>query len=88
MASSCLAAVWLPRDLGAHMVRGRYTEGRQGGASVPGFLEQNGIGADSSTETYAAPKLMIDNRRWAGVPFYLRTGKRLRSAGNGGCGRL
>lgn len=44
---------------------------------VNGYLDEDGIPADSRTETYAAVKLEIDNRRWAGVPFYLRTGKRL-----------
>ncbi len=46
-------------------------------SQVPGFLEEDGIPADSITETYAAIRLTIDTRRWAGVPFYLRTGKRL-----------
>jgi len=44
---------------------------------VPGFLEEPGVPKDSRTETYAAMRLFIDNWRWAGVPFYLRTGKRL-----------
>jgi glucose-6-phosphate 1-dehydrogenase len=44
---------------------------------VPGFLEEEGIKRNSTTETYAAIRLDVDNRRWAGVPFYLRTGKRL-----------
>ena len=44
---------------------------------MPGFLQEEGIPADSRTETYAAIRLDIDTRRWAGVPFYLRTGKRL-----------
>ena len=44
---------------------------------VPGFFDEEGIAADSTTETYAAVKLHVDTRRWAGVPFYLRTGKRL-----------
>jgi glucose-6-phosphate 1-dehydrogenase len=72
-----LSAVKLPEDLGRHTVRGQYAHGWQGGEEVRGYLEEDGIPADSRTDTYAAIKLEIDNRRWAGVPFYLRTGKRL-----------
>jgi glucose-6-phosphate 1-dehydrogenase len=72
-----LRAVRLPDDLGGHTVRGQYAGGWQGGARVPGYLEEEGIDPASTTDTYAAIKLGIDNRRWAGVPFYLRTGKRL-----------
>ncbi|MCW5254213.1 glucose-6-phosphate dehydrogenase [Streptomyces sp. SHP 1-2] len=72
-----LRAVRLPDDLGAHTVRGQYAAGWQGGAPVPGYTEEEGIDPGSTTDTYAAVGLAIDNRRWAGVPFYLRTGKRL-----------
>jgi glucose-6-phosphate 1-dehydrogenase len=72
-----LKAVRLPDDLGEHTVRGQYAGGWQGGAQVPGYLEEEGIDPASTTDTYAAIKLGIDNRRWAGVPFYLRAGKRL-----------
>ncbi|HLZ38161.1 MAG TPA: glucose-6-phosphate dehydrogenase [Mycobacteriales bacterium] len=72
-----LSAVTLPTDLRAHTARGQYTEGWQGGVKVPGYLQEPGIPRDSRTETYAAVRLEIDTRRWAGVPFYLRTGKRL-----------
>ncbi|GLW08345.1 glucose-6-phosphate 1-dehydrogenase [Microtetraspora sp. NBRC 13810] len=72
-----LKAVRLPHDLGLGTARGRYTSGWQGGEPVVGYLDEDGIPADSITETYAAIKLEIANRRWAGVPFYLRTGKRL-----------
>ncbi|ADI03993.1 glucose-6-phosphate 1-dehydrogenase [Streptomyces bingchenggensis BCW-1] len=72
-----LKAVKLPADLGAHSVRGQYAAGWQGGELVRGYLEEEGISSDSGTDTYAALKLEVDNRRWAGVPFYLRTGKRL-----------
>jgi glucose-6-phosphate 1-dehydrogenase len=58
-------------------VRGRYTAGSSGGRDVPGYSEEEGVPADSRTETYAALRLEVDNWRWAGVPFYLRTGKRL-----------
>jgi len=72
-----LSAVQIPADLAEGTARGQYAAGWQGGIPVRGFLEEDGIPADSSTETYAAIRLTIDNRRWAGVPFYLRTGKRL-----------
>ncbi|MHC8495482.1 MAG: glucose-6-phosphate dehydrogenase [Actinomycetes bacterium] len=72
-----LASVQVPADIGAHTARGQYSPGWQGGVPVCGYLEEEGIPADSQTETFAAIRLMIDNRRWAGVPFYLRTGKRL-----------
>lgn len=57
--------------------RGQYGPGRIGERKVPGYREEEGVRADSPTETFAALKLEIDNWRWAGVPFYLRTGKRL-----------
>jgi glucose-6-phosphate 1-dehydrogenase len=72
-----LSAVRLPDDLGAHTARGQYAQGWQGGVPALGYLQEDGIPTDSSTETYAAIRLDIDTRRWAGVPFYLRTGKRL-----------
>jgi len=72
-----LAAVTLPEELGAHTARGQYVGGLQGGEHVRGYLEEDGIPADSQTETFAAIRLDIATRRWAGVPFYLRAGKRL-----------
>jgi glucose-6-phosphate 1-dehydrogenase len=72
-----LSAVQLPRDLAAGTARGQYAGGWQGASKVLGYLEEDGIDPNSTTETYAAVKLLIGNRRWAGVPFYLRTGKRL-----------
>ncbi len=57
--------------------RAQYTAGVVEGKPVPGYLEEPGIPRDSRTETYAALKLHVDNWRWRGVPFYLRTGKRL-----------
>ncbi|MFP3712087.1 glucose-6-phosphate dehydrogenase [Puerhibacterium sp. TATVAM-FAB25] len=72
-----LSSVRLPRDLGKHTARGQYTAAWQGGEKVVGFLEEEGFNPNSTTETYAAVRLDVDNRRWAGVPFYLRTGKRL-----------
>ena len=61
----------------AHAFRGQYASGSVDGVAVPAYLEEKGVAAESVTETYAALKLFIDNWRWAGVPFYLRTGKRL-----------
>jgi glucose-6-phosphate 1-dehydrogenase len=58
-------------------VRGQYTGGFVGGRPVPGYRQEKGVAPDSRTETYAALKLRVDNWRWAGVPFFLRTGKRL-----------
>jgi glucose-6-phosphate 1-dehydrogenase len=72
-----LSAVRLPRDLQKHTARGQYARGWQGGQEAPGYKDEPGISQDSRTETYAAIRLDIDTRRWAGVPFYLRTGKRL-----------
>ncbi|CAM5324914.1 MULTISPECIES: glucose-6-phosphate dehydrogenase [Streptomyces] len=72
-----LGAVRLPDDLGEDTVRAQYSAGWQGGEKAVGYLEEEGINPRSTTDTYAAVKLKVDNRRWAGVPFYLRTGKRL-----------
>jgi glucose-6-phosphate 1-dehydrogenase len=58
-------------------VRGQYGPGAIDGARVPGYREEDGVPPDSRTETFVAMKLLIDNWRWADVPFYLRTGKRL-----------
>lgn len=67
-----------PRDsLGNIFVRGQYAKGMMDGREVPGYREEKGIRPDSETETFAALKLFIDNWRWQGVPFYLRSGKRL-----------
>jgi glucose-6-phosphate 1-dehydrogenase len=72
-----LRAITIPADLAAGAVRGQYDQGWQAGERVPAYVAEKDIPADSTTETYAAVKLGIDTRRWAGVPFYLRTGKRL-----------
>ena len=72
-----LSSVVLPRRLDLTTARGQYSEGWQGGEKVVGFLQEDGIAPDSHTETFAAITLNVENRRWAGVPFYLRTGKRL-----------
>ena len=72
-----LSAVRVPQDIDAATARGQYAAGWQGGQPVVGYLQEDGIDKRTTTETYAAVKLEIDTRRWAGVPFYLRTGKRL-----------
>lgn len=72
-----LSAVNLPEDLSLHTARGQYASGWQGGEQVTGFLAEEGMNPKSVTETYAAMRLDINTRRWAGVPFYLRAGKRL-----------
>jgi glucose-6-phosphate 1-dehydrogenase len=64
-------------DLRRQVVRGQYTRGEAGGVEVPGYREEEGVSPESSVETYLALELDVDNWRWAGVPFYVRTGKRL-----------
>jgi glucose-6-phosphate 1-dehydrogenase len=66
-----------PEEIPEMAVRAQYVPGHSGGEDVPGYLQEEGVPADSTTETYAALRLEVDNWRWAGVPFYLRTGKRL-----------
>ncbi|MGC8074129.1 glucose-6-phosphate dehydrogenase, partial [Salmonella enterica] len=64
-------------DLENHLVLGQYTAGTVEGEAVKGYLQEKGVPAESNTETYMALRCEIDNWRWAGVPFYVRTGKRL-----------
>ncbi|HJX82873.1 MAG TPA: glucose-6-phosphate dehydrogenase, partial [Candidatus Angelobacter sp.] len=64
-------------DVLHHAVRGQYGDGAMNNERVPGYRSEEGVPADSQTETFVALKFMIDSWRWAGVPFYLRTGKRL-----------
>ena len=66
-----------PNAVHAQAFRAQYVGGAVHGETVPGYREEAGVASDSTSETYAALKLYIDNWRWAGVPFYLRTGKRL-----------
>jgi glucose-6-phosphate 1-dehydrogenase len=66
-----------PEQVAQIAIRAQYARGHAGGEDVPGYLEEDGVPPDSTTETYAALRLEVDNWRWAGVPFYLRTGKRL-----------
>ncbi|KAB8143348.1 glucose-6-phosphate dehydrogenase [Chloroflexia bacterium SDU3-3] len=64
-------------DVAKYSIRGQYTAGTEGGKPVPGYREETGVDPSSNTETYIALQLFVENWRWAGVPFYLRTGKRL-----------
>lgn len=64
-------------DVDQYFVRGQYDEGELDGEKVDAYRDSNGVDPDSNTETYVAAKFMIDNFRWAGVPFYVRTGKRM-----------
>ena len=72
-----LSSTTLPRRLDLSTARGQYVEGWSGGEKVQGFLDEEGIKKSSTTETFAAITVNIETRRWAGVPFYLRHGKRL-----------
>ena len=74
-----LAAIQIQSEEDAlkNSIRGQYTAGKVGDTDVPAFLKTEDVKPDSHTETYAALKMTIDNWRWAGVPFYLRTGKAL-----------
>jgi glucose-6-phosphate 1-dehydrogenase len=66
-----------PRRVDETAVRGQYGPGYVNGRPVPGYRQEKGVAPDSVTETYVALRLLVDNWRWAGVPFYLRTGKRM-----------
>ncbi len=66
-----------PEEVAERAVRGQYGAGEIDGERVPGYREEQAVAEDSSTETYVAVEFRVENWRWAGVPFYLRTGKRL-----------
>ncbi|MDZ4145309.1 MAG: glucose-6-phosphate dehydrogenase [Burkholderiales bacterium] len=68
---------WTPQSLAQDVIRGQYTAGTLGGAAVPGYRDEPGVHPQTATETFVALRTEIANWRWAGVPFYLRTGKRL-----------
>jgi glucose-6-phosphate 1-dehydrogenase len=68
------------RDVRSFAVRGQYARGQIDGDQVVGYREEDGVASDSTTETFAALKLFVDDWRWHDVPFYLRTGKRLPQA--------
>lgn len=64
-------------EVDKHVIRGQYTSGTINDKSLPAYVEEKGVNPKSTTETFIAAKLYIDNFRWAGVPFYIRTGKRM-----------
>ena len=66
-----------PADVARNVIRAQYSKGTIGGQPVPGYLEEDRIAPGSLTEPYVALRLFIDSWRWAGVPFYIRMGKRL-----------
>ena len=66
-----------PDDVRKYVVRGQYAAGHMKDGDVPGYIDEPKVAHDSKVETYVALRLMIDNWRWSGVPFYLRTGKRM-----------
>jgi glucose-6-phosphate 1-dehydrogenase len=72
-----LRAVSVPEDLRTFAVRGQYQQGWLAGQRARGYRDEKGVDPESTTETYAAVRFGVETRRWAGVPFYLRTGKRL-----------
>jgi glucose-6-phosphate 1-dehydrogenase len=72
-----LGAIKVPKDLSTDAVRGQYEQGWLAGERARAYRDEEGVAADSRTETFAAVRLEVETRRWAGVPFYLRTGKRL-----------
>lgn len=66
-----------PEDVGANAVKGQYGPGTASEGAMPGFRQEPGVDAEAQTDTYAALRLEVENWRWAGVPFYIRTGKRM-----------
>jgi glucose-6-phosphate 1-dehydrogenase len=66
-----------PKPGDGDVVRAQYAEGLVGGKKVSGYRQEEGVGAESATETYASLRLSINNWRWEGVPFYMRSGKRM-----------
>jgi glucose-6-phosphate 1-dehydrogenase len=68
---------WTDDDVAANVVRAQYTAGSIQGKEVPGYLQEKGIAPDSTTAPFVALRLTLNTWRWSGVPFYLRTGKRL-----------
>jgi len=68
---------WTQESLAQDVIRGQYTSGTSGGIKVPAYKEEPGVNPQSHTETFVALRTEIANWRWAGVPFYIRTGKRL-----------
>ncbi|WP_020008374.1 glucose-6-phosphate dehydrogenase [Salinicoccus albus] len=67
------------KDVKKYFVRGQYDEGISDGVTVPKYRDEKNVARDSNTPTFIASRLYIDNFRWAGVPFYVRTGKRMKA---------
>jgi glucose-6-phosphate 1-dehydrogenase len=70
---------WTPETLTQHVIRGQYAAGNVDGHAVPAYRDEQGVSPSSNTETFVALRTEIANWRWAGVPFYIRTGKRMAS---------
>lgn len=70
---------WTPETLSQHVIRGQYSAGNVDGNAVPAYQAEEGVNPSSQTETFVALRCEIANWRWADVPFYIRTGKRLAS---------
>jgi len=68
---------YTPDDVDRHVIFGQYSAGQLGGVDVPGYLSEARVAPDSRTPTFVAMRVFLDNWRWAGVPFYLRSGKRM-----------
>lgn len=68
---------WTPEEVDQNVVWGQYTAGSLNGSRVPGYRQENGVSGDSRTGTYVALRINLETWRWAGIPFYLRTGKRM-----------
>lgn len=69
--------IYKPEEVATYAVAGQYGPAHVGGEDLPGFRQEPGVDPDARTDTYAAATFYVDNWRWAGVPFYIRTGKRL-----------
>jgi glucose-6-phosphate 1-dehydrogenase len=69
--------MWTPEEVSQNVVRAQYTAGSIEGKEVPGYLQEKGVAPTSKTAPYVAMRLTLNTWRWAGVPFFLRTGKRL-----------
>jgi glucose-6-phosphate 1-dehydrogenase len=69
--------IWTPEEVDRHVVRGQYVAGSIQAQEVPGYRQEKGVAPDSKTDTYVALRVTLNTWRWAGVPFFLRTGKRL-----------
>lgn len=72
-----LRAFTSDEEVSNNVVRGQYSEGEYRGKQLPGYRQEDKVDPQSNTETYFAARVFVDNFRWAGVPFYIRTGKRL-----------